>query len=258
MKEVLFDTHVHFFDSRFANYQTESMILDAQRNQIGYFCNVGIDLETSQKALQTALKYPFVFAACGFHPTMVNSWNDQSFLALSQLLTNPKVLAVGEIGLDFYHQYTTPALQKEIFIKQLCLAQKVKKPVLLHIRNAYSAVLAVLPKHPVQGIVHCFSGTLTQAQQFIKLGFLISFSGTLTFKNALDLQTTAKSLPLEKIVLETDAPYLAPMPFRGQTNLPKYLLSTAKKLAELKNLPLAKVVSQTTANALSVLKIVVN
>lgn len=140
------------------------------------------------------------------------------------LLQDPKVVAIGEIGLDFYHHYTAPALQKQIFIQQLLLAQQTQKPVLLHIRQAYSEVLEIIKKYPVRGIVHCFSGTLAEAKAFIQLGFFISFSGVLTFPNATSLQTIAKQLPLSKIVLETDAPYLTPVPFRGKLNLPQYLL----------------------------------
>ena len=134
----------------------------------------------------------------------------------------------------------------------------MNKPVLLHIRQAYQETLQIVKKHPVRGIVHCFSGTLAEAQQFIDLGFFISFSGVLTFANATSLQKIAQTLPLNKIVLETDAPYLAPTPFRGKLNLPEYLLLTAQKLAQLQGFSLKTVMKQTTANAFTALNIVNN
>lgn len=254
----LFDTHLHFFDERYledTHWNLEQAMQRANNNQVHFFCNVGTNLKTSKQALATAKAYQRVFATCGYHPTMVDQWNETSPNQLRNLLTNAKVVAIGEIGLDFYHHYTTPTLQKQIFHQQLLIAQQLQKPVLLHIRDAYEETLAIVKQYSVKGIVHCFSGTLVQAETFINLGFYISFSGVLTFDNATNLQNIAKILPLDKIVLETDAPYLTPMPFRGKRNLPEYLLFTAKKLAQIKNLPLATIIAQTTTNAFAALKI---
>ena len=254
----LFDTHIHFFDQRYEqipDWNWSQAIANANKKRVQFFCNVGTNLTTSQQALSLAKLHNGVFAACGFHPTMVNQWENNSSTKLLELLKHPKTIAIGEIGLDFYHQYTTPELQEKIFHQQLLLAQTTKKPVLLHIRQAYPQTLAIVKKYDVKGIVHCFSGTLAEAQEFIQLGFFISFSGVLTFSNATNLQNVAKVLPLDKIVLETDGPYLAPMPFRGKPNLPEYLLFTAQKLATLKNISLDEVIKKTTINAFTALKI---
>lgn len=258
MKLNLFDTHIHFFDSRYQQntlWTSDYLINLGNEQGIKFFCNVGVDLTTSKQALATAQKHRGVFAACGYHPTMVNDWNQDSETELIKLLQDPRMVAIGEIGLDFYHKYTSVTMQKEILHKQLLLAQRLKKPVLLHIRNAYWETWEIVAQYQVTGIVHCFSGTLEQAKLFIQKGFYISFSGVLTFTNAHSLQQIACQLPLTNLVLETDAPYLTPMPFRGQVNLPPYLSYTAQKLADLKGITYQEVVNQTTQNALQLFQI---
>lgn len=249
----IFDTHFHLFENRYQKETTQTLteiMLGAQKAQVTKLCNVGIDLKTSQIAVSQTTQFSALYAAVGYHPTKAHLWNERSLSALTQLCRHPRTVAIGEIGLDFYHKFTTPTQQKTILNLQLQLAEKLNLPVLLHIRNAYEETLEIVRKYHVRGIVHCFSGTWKDAQVFLALGFLISFSGVVTFQNARELQIVAQNVPLEKLVVETDAPYLAPVPHRGKVNFPQYIHYTIQKLADLKQLSFAQVSEQTYQNAM--------
>ncbi len=233
---LIFDTHIHLFDERYQQSHLPDwrvLVNNAMKTGVGYFLNVGITIETSKKAIVQAEDYANIWVAVGVHPTYINQLNKETQADFVQLLSHSKVIAIGEIGLDYHHQFTSKKDQQKGLHLQLQLAVQYKLPVLLHIRNAYDDAYMIVSQYPVTGIVHCFSGTLNDAQKFIQLGFLISFSGTITFQNAKQLQAIAQQIPLEKIVVETDAPYLTPHPNRGQINLPEYINLTIEKIANI-------------------------
>ncbi len=250
----LIDTHCHLDFGDFDKDRDE-VIRRAYDGGVRKIINIGCDLERAKKALEIAQKYDFIFATVGLHPQEAADGNEKFFLELKNLLKEPKVVAIGECGLEFYDKYDnyeTREKQKEVFLRQLELAKEFKKPVIIHCRNAYSEVLEILKeekeKNPeLNGVVHFFSGRMSQAEDFFKLGFLISFTGVITF--ARDYDRVIKEAPLEKIMIETDAPFVAPVPFRGKRNEPFYVKYVVEKIAEIKNLTFEEVVTATMKNA---------
>jgi TatD DNase family protein len=218
----------------------------------------GTDLDSSRKAIQLAEKYPLVFAAVGIHPNDGLKWTSQTIDELGNMLNHPKVLAVGEIGLDYYRDHTPPSIQVEILKQQLSLAAQKNKPVIIHCRQAMTdmwpilklwqeSLTSSLKNHP--GVFHSFDSDLIIANEIINHSFFIGVSGPITYKNAIDRHETIRSLPLEKLVLETDAPFLSPHPFRGRTNEPANIPIIAEKVAQLLNCSLEQISRETSANA---------
>jgi TatD DNase family protein len=223
--------------------------------------NPSIDLENSAAVLQQAAQHPALYAAIGVHPNSSTTWNDETAAGLRQLAAQPKVVAIGEIGLDYHHKDAPQDVQKRALAAQLELAQELDLPVIVHNRESSQDVLAMLldwqagliaagsPLAERPGVLHSFSGDQAMAEKAIAAGYFIGFTGPLTFKNAPDLQALAKLLPLEHILVETDSPFLSPHPHRGQRNEPARVKLVAEKLAELKGLSFAEVAGATTANA---------
>ena len=213
---------------------------------------IGIDLESSRKAVAFAHSHAGVYAAVGIHPHHAGDLTAATLTELEHLARNERVVAFGEIGIDTVKDYAPLAVQRSAFVSQLQLAKRLNLPVIIHNREAHEQIYELLCAHapfPAAGVIHCFSGDSATAQKFIELGFYISIPGVVTFNNALMLHDAVRATPLSRLLVETDAPFLAPVPFRGKTNEPAYTLYTAQKIAELKDVTLDEVAGQTTANA---------
>ena len=207
--------------------------------------------QRAARALALAEEYPFLYAAVGYHPENCAPYEPGHIEELRQMAKNPKVKAIGEIGLDYYWPENPPKdLQAEVFRAQMALAEELNLPVIIHEREAHADALAIVKEFPkVGGVFHCYSGSAEMARQLVNLGWYIGFTGVLTFKNARKAVETAASIPLERIVLETDCPFMAPEPYRGKRNHPGYLPRMAEKLAEIRGLPVEDVIRITTENA---------
>ncbi len=247
------DVHAHLTDQQFHN-RLPQLVDDLKNHNLDMVFTVGYDLESSQACVQLATQYDKVYAIVGIHPSDIETLNSQTLATLSSLLHHPKVLAVGEIGLDYHYGQENKDLQKQGFVAQLELAHNHGLPIVIHTRDASEELLELLNqnKHLLThgGMVHCFSETYEFYEQIEKLGLSISVGGAITFKNATDLQQTVARIPLSAIMLETDSPYLTPMPYRGKVaNEPKFIPIIAQKLAELKQTSLETVAEVTTQNA---------
>ena len=232
---MLFDTHAHM-DSRSFDDDREQLLDDLPRRGIQYLMNPGCSLASSHAAVDLAAKYGYIYAAVGSHPDAADEVNDaviEEYRKLCKL--NPKVKAIGEIGLDYHYEDIPRELQQKAFIAQLELARELDLPVIVHERDAHEDGMRIIRSFPtVTGVFHCYSGSAEMARQLVDLGWYIGFTGVLTFKNARRAVETAESIPLERIVLETDCPYMAPTPFRGKRNDPGYLYRMAEQLARIR------------------------
>lgn len=249
----LADTHAHLDLTEILSDQEE--VLDRAREAgVALIINVGIGLENSRQVLDTARKYPGIRATVGVHPHAAASLQDGDLEALTPLAADPLVVAVGEIGLDFYRRRSPEEAQKHWFRKQLEWAYGLKKIVVIHTREATTATLKILQEARSQlhgGVMHCFSGSLQEARAFLDLGFYLSFAGPLTYPQAKALREVVKKLPLDRLLVETDSPYLPPQPWRGKRNEPAYVVATARQLAELHNLSLEEIARRTWDNSLA-------
>ncbi|HMB16844.1 MAG TPA: TatD family hydrolase [Pelovirga sp.] len=246
----LVDSHAHLDNSRFAE-DLEAVILAAQTAGVRYILSIGCDLQSSIANVDLASHYEPLYAAVGFHPHDATGLDDSALEQLRQLVLQLKVVAVGEIGLDYYRNRAPHDIQKQAFRRQIHLAREVGKPVIIHDRDAHEDVLAILTEEKasmVGGVLHCFSGDLTMAHKCIDMGFYLSFTGAITYPKNAEVRAMLRQLPLERILLETDCPYLAPQAYRGKRNEPAYLLHTAETLAEVKGLKLADVARITSRN----------
>lgn len=253
MPILLADSHAHLDMPEFAPDQA-AVVARAREAGVGLIINVGIGLENSRQVLATARKFPGVFATIGVHPHGVQALTDGDLEALSALARDPKVAAVGEIGLDFYRMRSPEKVQRQWFRRQLEWAYGLGKPVVIHTRDATAATLEILRdqrRHLKGGVMHCFGGSYQEARAFLDLGLYLSFSGTLTYPAAGPLREVAKRLPLDRVLVETDAPYLPPQPWRGKRNEPAYVTATARLLAELNRRSFEEVARLTLQNTLT-------
>jgi TatD DNase family protein len=251
---MFIDSHAHIEMDRF-DEDREAVIERALEAGVEIIVNVGngdVARDSHRAALQVAENYPFIYTTVGLHPHEASLLDDELLARLLDLSQHPKVIAWGEIGLDYYYDNSPREAQREAFRKQLQAARERRLPVVIHTRDAEADTLAILNEEwqdsGLPGIIHCFTGTRYLAEEAIRLGFFISFSGVLTFKKAEDLRATAKALPIEKVLIETDAPFLAPIPYRGKRNEPAYVIETAKAIAELRNLAYEEVGRITSEN----------
>ncbi|WP_027063475.1 TatD family hydrolase [Mesoplasma seiffertii] len=259
----IFDAHIHFNDETFFNDEMIGDLLqEGYENNVGAWLCASFDIPSSLKAISYAAKYDDIYAAIAIHPNEVSNQSTREHEQLKQLATETKVIAIGETGLDYFYTKEDIELQKEWFIKHIEIAIENDLVLQMHIRDekdqyqAYDDTLEILKKYqPKKMIVHCFSANIEYAQKFLEIGAYINIGGAVTFKNAKDLQAAAQYIPLDKLLLETDAPYLTPHPHRGKTNYPKYIFLTAQKIAELKNINVEKVIESTTKNAKKLFKI---
>lgn len=256
---MIFDTHIHLNDKNIYQH-LEFYINDALNKGVKKFLCVGYDLESSKKAIEIANQYKEVYASIGIIPTEYKQYNDDSINSLKKLFTRSnKIVAIGEIGLDYYWEKdeSVRIFQKRMFIEQIKLANELNLPISIHCRDAYKDTLDILNNYPCnkKGIMHCFSGSIESAKEFIKLGYLIAFGGVLTFKNSVKTKEVLKSIDLVNVVFETDAPYLAPTPFRGKINIPSYIIETVKYASEFLKCPKEVVEEITYKNSLRILNI---
>jgi TatD DNase family protein len=249
----LIDTHTHLDFPQFDD-DRECVIERAATAGVKAIINVGADLASSQAAVALAEVYPQIYAAVGVHPHDAKTLTKQMLEKLRALANHPKVVAIGEIGLDFYRDLSPREKQRQVFEQQLALASEAGKPVIIHDREAHKEVVAILRRwaegcqQPV-GVLHCFSGDLAMAQETIELGFYISIAGPVTFQNARRLRELVRQLPLEKLLVETDCPYLTPHPHRGKRNEPAYVKFVAQEVAHIKGLTLEELARVTSDNA---------
>jgi TatD DNase family protein len=248
---MIFDTHCHLNDDALF-HRYDEYIMRALNAKVSNMVVIGIDVETSKRAILLAEKYDFIYAAVAIHPNELMNRKDQDFEIIKTLAKHPKVVAIGEIGLDYHWKNTPVEIQKEYFLKFLTLANELKKPIIIHTRESLEDTYSFLNENSKflnGGIMHCFSGNITQARKFVELGFYISLGGPLTFKNALDTKQVARLLDIKHLLVETDAPYLAPHPFRGKLNEPALITHVVDELAKIKNYEYQEVANITSANA---------
>lgn len=248
---MFFDTHVHLNDLQYSE-DLQEVIDRAKAAGISRMVVVGFDRPTISKAMELIEKYDFLYASIGWHPVDAIDMTEEDLLWIEELSQHPKVVAIGEMGLDYHWDKSPKEIQKAVFKKQIQLAKKVKLPIVIHNREATADIVEILKEEEageVGGIMHCFSGSPEIAKECIDMNFYISLGGPVTFKNAKRPKEVAAEIPLEKLLIETDCPYLAPHPYRGKRNEPSYVTLVAEQIAEIKGLTVEEVASKTTDNA---------
>ena len=249
---MLFDTHAHY-DAHQFDEDRDPLLAALPEQGVGWVVDPGCDIPSSQKAVELAEKYPHVYAAVGFQPEECGSYTSKDLEVIRQLaLSSPKVVAIGEIGLDYYWPENPPKdLQKQCFRDHMALASELKLPVIVHDREAHKDSLDIVREFPgVRGVFHCYSGCVEDALTLVKLGWMVSFTGVVTFKNARKAVEVAAALPVEHIMIETDSPYMAPVPYRGKRNHSPYVRHICDRLAEIKGIAPQEMERITTENAL--------
>ncbi len=244
----IFDTHSHYDDIKFDEVRDELLSSLESRN-VGKVITCGVDMPSSLRSKKLAEKYDYIYFAAGIHPENMDEACDTDFI--KDLSEHEKCVAVGEIGLDYYFDPSSAEKQKQVFEKQLILSKELNLPVIVHDRDAHADTLELLKKHRPKGVVHCFSGSPETAKEIVSLGMYIGIGGVITFKNAKRLPEVAKELPLDRLLLETDCPYLAPEPFRGKLCNSAMIEYTAKRLAEIRNISYEEVLEATFENAVN-------
>ena len=247
---MIFDTHAHYDDDAFD--EDRDVLLSGMGEQnVEYIVNVGASMASSERSIKLAEKYPFVYATVGVHPDEVGELDEEKFTKLREWTAHEKVKAVGEIGLDYYWDKEKHDLQKHWFMRQMELASEVKLPMIVHSREAakdtLDMVIAAKPLN-LSGIIHCYSYSVEIAREYLNMGYYLGIGGVLTFKNAKKLKEVAEYTPLSQIVLETDCPYLAPVPFRAKRNDSSKLSYVAEELAAIKQIPVEEVIRITNEN----------
>lgn len=246
---MLFDTHAHYYDARFDD-DRDALLSSMGDNNVGYIINAGCDIKTTKASIDLAEKYEFVYATAGVHPNHTGDLNCEAYDEIRTLAEHKKVRAIGEIGLD-YHFDTEKALQKEAFALQIGMAEDMKLPFVIHCREACGDCLDIL-KAEYKGtgaVMHCFSESTETAKILLNMGLFISVGGTLTFKNNVRTVDAVRYIPLDRLLIETDSPFLAPTPHRGERNSSLYIHYVAEKIAELKGVSVEEVEEITTNNA---------
>lgn len=247
---MIFDTHAHYDDDAFDEDRDELLSGMTAKN-VEYIVNVGASIESSKRSIALAEKYPFIYAAVGVHPDEVGELNEEKFNRLREWTKHEKVKAVGEIGLDYYWDKEQHDLQKHWFMRQMELAHEANLPIIVHSREAAKDTLdVIIAAKPLDlpGIIHCYSYSVEQAREYLNMGYYIGIGGVLTFKNAKKLKEVAEYAPLSRIVLETDCPYLAPVPYRGKRNDSSKLSYVVEELTAIKQMPVEEVLRVTNEN----------
>lgn len=249
--KAIFDSHAHYDDEAFDS-DRESLLSSMEEKGVGRIVNVGASLSTTKQTLELTQKYPFVYGAAGVHPDETGELNEENFRWLEWAAGQEKMVAVGEIGLDYYWDNVEKDIQKKWFARQLALANEVNLPVIIHSRDAARDTLDIMrTEKPVQrrGVIHCFSYTKESAREFLEMGYLIGVGGVVTFQNARKLRECVEYLPLESILLETDSPYLSPVPFRGKRNSSLNLPYVVAEIARIRGISEEEVAKVTGRNA---------
>lgn len=248
---MLFDTHAHYDDPRFDGIR-DDLLATMPGKGVKYITNIGTDLATSRATLELTRKYPFVYGAAGFHPHEAKSMTDEALDEIVSMLGDGKIRAMGEIGLDYYYDLSERDVQRAAFARQLEIAKELDLPVVIHEREACADMLEILSASGVRrGVVHCFGGSRETAKILLDMGFYISFTGVITFKNARKAYEVVPYIPSDRIMAETDCPYLTPVPFRGETNHSGYLKYTVEKIAEMRGISFEEAAAMTFGNALA-------
>lgn len=247
---MIIDTHAHYDDEQF-DADREELLGSMEEGGIGLIVNVGSTVASWDKIVELTEKYPFVYGAVGVHPDEVGELDEEKFLRMAELLDRDNIVAVGEIGLDYYWDKEKHDLQKEWFVCQLGLAREKEMPVIIHSREAAADTFEIMKQHAagMKAVIHCYSYSPEMAREYVKMGYYIGVGGVVTFKNAKKLKQVVQEIPLESIVLETDCPYLAPVPYRGKRNCSLYLPYVAEQIAELKGTTVEEVIQQTEKNS---------
>lgn len=245
----IIDTHAHYDDKRY-NDDRHALLAALPESGVEKIINIGCDVKTSRAAVALAAKYPHVYATVGFHPHYVKNLSEENLREIIKLAGENKVVAFGEIGLDFFHNFSPPETQRYWFPRLLDVVAELDLPAIIHSRDANDEVFATLKKSPVRrGVIHAFPGDAELALAYVEMGFHIGIGGVCTFKKSDALRSAVAAVPLEKILLETDCPYLAPEPFRGKRNESPLLSHVVEKIAQIKSLSPEEVIAQTNANA---------
>ncbi|SMB86868.1 TatD DNase family protein [Desulfonispora thiosulfatigenes DSM 11270] len=254
---MLFDTHAHLEDKRFAD-DYEQVIKRAKEAGVKYILDVGCDEEGAKKAVFLADNFPNVYAAIGLHPHDAKIGDERLWQEFYKLAEHPKVVALGEMGLDYYYDYSPREVQQEVFRRQIQMAKELNKPIIVHDREAHQDSFDIVVEEgakEVGGVFHAYSGSIEMAKEIMKLNFYISIGGPVTFKNANKLLNVAEFIPLDRLLIETDCPYLTPHPHRGKRNEPAYVKLVAEKIAELKGITFEEVAKASLENAKRLFKI---
>ena len=241
------DVHCHLDKNYYDNI--DNIINNAKSNGVNKIIYNGCNIQSNMDVLEFVNKYDCVYGAIGFHPTELDNIKDEDYLFLENNIKNKKIVAIGEIGLDYHYEDTNKELQQIHFRRQLELAKKYDLPVIIHSRDSIQDTYDILKEYSVKGVLHCYSGSVEMAREFIKLGYYISVGGVVTFKNAKNIVNVIKNIDLSYILLETDSPFLTPEPYRKYKNEPMYIPVIASKIADLKNVNVCDVAKVTTANA---------
>ena len=241
---MLIDTHCHL------SYEDYENLDEIIKNMNGIMIASGCSDKTNKEVLELVNKYPNVYGTLGIHPEEINNITEESFKTIENNINNPKIVAIGEIGLDYYWVKDNNEEQIKLFKKQLDLATKYNKPVVIHTRDSVQDAYDILKEYKLKGTIHCFSSSLEMAREFIKIGYKIGIGGVVTFKNSMKLQDIVKNIDLKDILLETDSPYLTPEPYRGKRNNPSMVYYVAKKISEIKNIDIDEVINITGENAI--------
>ena len=253
---MIFESHAHYDDEAF-DTDREELLSSLPENEIEYVIDVGASIESTKAAIALAQQYPFIYAAAGVHPSETAELNEEKYKWLQLQCGHPKVIAVGEIGLDYHWQEPSKEIQKNWFKRQLILAKETELPVIIHSRDAARDTMDIIKAaytdfqhaQELPGVIHCYSYSKETAREYLDMGYMFGIGGVITFANAKKLQEAAAYIPLENILLETDSPYLAPMPHRGQRNSSLNLPYIAEKIAEIKGCSYEEVVETTSRNA---------
>ena len=244
---MLVDTHCHIFREYYDD--VDGVIKRARDNNVGMIIVNGYNMESNREVLELVKKYDIVYGALGIQPEEIDDYTEENLKFIEKHINDDKIIAIGEIGMD-YHYDIDKDRQKELFKKQLEIANKYNKPVIVHSRDCIQDTYDILKTSHVKGIMHCYSGSVEMAREFIKIGFLLGIGGICTFKNARKLIEVINDIDMEYIVLETDSPYLAPVPYRGKRNEPAYIKVILEKICDIKGLDYKKLESVTTMNVL--------
>ena len=248
MMNNIFDSHAHYDDEQFDSDRSELLASLESKGVSGVvFC--GVNIETSKFSVGTAHKYDYIYSAVGFHPLNLSDYKEGDLRVLKELCKDEKVVAVGEIGLDYHYEKETRSEQLELVEKQIILANELSLPIIFHDRESHEDTLNLLKKHRPKGVVHCFSGSVEMAKEIIKLGMYIGLGGAVTFKNAVKPVEVAKYVPDSRLLIETDCPYMTPVPFRGKRNDSSLIPYTAQKLAEVRGVSPQEILDLTAKNA---------
>lgn len=248
---MIFETHAHYDDEAF-DEDRDTLLSSMHENKIEYIVNVGASLKSTTASIELAQKYPYIYAAAGVHPNETGELNEESFECIKKQCLLEKVVAVGEIGLDYYWDEPAREVQKIWFERQLDLAREIKKPVIIHSRDAAKDTFDIMKAKKAEeigGVIHCYSYSTEMALDYVEMGFYIGVGGVVTFKNGKKMKEVVEAVPIECILLETDSPYLSPEPNRGKRNSSLNLPYVAQKIAEIKGLSYDEVIELTSRNA---------